>query len=99
MRKIIYYITVIILCIIGVPFMIFCKDKWNRFGRKVDGFFGIDSRPQEYTNKNMAAFNVYTNGYLPNNDDVDFFFLLLFILYFIGMMTLLLLLIIIILIV
>lgn len=44
MRKIIYYITVIMLCIIGLPFMIFCKDKWNRFGRKVDGFFGIDSR-------------------------------------------------------
>ena len=60
---------------------------------------------QEYTKKNMAAFNVYTNVYLPmklgkqmakssgggkgNNDDDDVFFLLLFILFVIGMMTLL----------
>lgn len=44
MKKIIYYITVTMLCIIGLPFMIFCKNEWNCFGRKVDKFFGIESR-------------------------------------------------------
>lgn len=43
MKKIVYFIVVAIMCVIGFPFMIFCRDKWNAFGRKVDGAFKIES--------------------------------------------------------
>lgn len=42
-KKIIYVLFVTILVIIGFPFMMFCRDKWNAFGRKIDYFFGIKS--------------------------------------------------------
>lgn len=44
MKKIIYCIVVFLMIIFGFPFMIFCRDGWNRFGRRVDKFFGIQSR-------------------------------------------------------
>ena len=44
MKKIIYYIVVFLMIIFGFPFMIFCKDRWNKFGRFVDNFLGIQSR-------------------------------------------------------
>ena len=43
MKKVAYILTVTILTIVGLPFMIFARNKWNSFGRKVDEFFGIDS--------------------------------------------------------
>ena len=43
MKKIVYFIVVAIMCVIGLPFMIFCRDKWNAFGRKVDNVFKIES--------------------------------------------------------
>lgn len=42
-EKIVYFIVVAIMCVIGFPFMVFCRDKWNAFGRKVDGAFKIES--------------------------------------------------------
>lgn len=43
-KKILYNITVSILILFGFPFMFFCTEKWNEFGRKVDKFFGIKSQ-------------------------------------------------------
>jgi hypothetical protein len=43
MKKIIYYITVGLLLIVGWPFMLVFPDKWNKFGRRIDKFFGIES--------------------------------------------------------
>ena len=44
MKKIIYYIVVFIMIIFGFPFMIFYKDRWNKFGRSIDNYFGVQSR-------------------------------------------------------
>ena len=43
MKKIIYYIIVFVVCIIGLPVMICFPKKWNKFGRRIDAFFQIDS--------------------------------------------------------
>jgi hypothetical protein len=44
MKKVLYYILVPIVFLIGIPFIIIDKEKWNRFGRKFDRFFGIESK-------------------------------------------------------
>ena len=44
MKKILYYILVPILMIVGLPFAIINREKWNAFGRKVDKAFGVESR-------------------------------------------------------
>ena len=44
MKKMIYYIVVFLMIIFGFPFMIFCRNKWNKFGRSIDNFFGIQSK-------------------------------------------------------
>lgn len=44
MKKILYYICIPIVVIIGIPLMIIDKEKWNQFGRKVDRIFGVESR-------------------------------------------------------
>lgn len=44
MKKILYYILVPFLCILGLPWMIIDKEGWNAFGRKVDKAFGVESR-------------------------------------------------------
>lgn len=44
MKKILYYICIPIIVVIGIPFMIINKNKWNRFGRRVDKFFGVESK-------------------------------------------------------
>ena len=44
MKKIVYYIVVTIICIVGLPFSFFFKEKWNEFGRSIDNFFGVKSR-------------------------------------------------------
>lgn len=43
MKKIIYYITVGLLLIVGWPVMLVFPDKWNKFGRRIDKFFEIES--------------------------------------------------------
>ena len=44
MKKILYYIILPILVLVGLPVMIFNREAWNRFGRKVDKYFGVESR-------------------------------------------------------
>lgn len=44
MKKIIYYIVVFFIIIFGFPFIILNKDRWNKFGRSIDNFFGIQSK-------------------------------------------------------
>jgi hypothetical protein len=44
MKKVVYYIVVTIIYIVGLPFSFFFKEKWNEFGRSVDRFFGVKSR-------------------------------------------------------
>lgn len=44
MKKILYYILVPFLCILGLPWMIIDKEGWNAFDRKVDKAFGVESR-------------------------------------------------------
>ena len=44
MKKMIYYVVVFLVVLLGFPFMIFCRDKWNKFGRSIDNFFGIQSK-------------------------------------------------------
>ena len=44
MKKILYYILVPILMIVGLPFAFINREKWNAFGRKVDKTFGVESR-------------------------------------------------------
>lgn len=44
MKKILYYILVPFLCILGLPWVIIDKEGWNAFGRKVDKAFGVESR-------------------------------------------------------
>ena len=51
MKRILYYICIPIIVIIGIPFMIINKEKWNQFGRRVDRIFGIESRHTKNYNK------------------------------------------------
>lgn len=59
MKKVIYYIVVIIYTIIGFPIsLIFFKfkEKYNSLGRQIDYYFGIKSRhtrlwEESHTNK------------------------------------------------
>ena len=44
MKKMIYYVVVFLVALLGFPFMIFCRERWNRFGRSIDNFFGIQSK-------------------------------------------------------
>lgn len=43
-KKILYYILVPFLCILGLLWVIIDKEGWNAFGRKVDKAFGVESR-------------------------------------------------------
>lgn len=54
MKKIVYYIVVAIICIIGLPFSFFFKEKWNEFGRSVDRFFGVKSRHTKRWEKDLC---------------------------------------------
>lgn len=53
MKKIAYYFTVTVLCIVGFPVMILCRDRWNEFGRKVDAWFNIESPHTRNYNKSQ----------------------------------------------
>jgi len=44
MKKTLYYILLPLLFVFGLPFMIIDKEGWNAFGRKVDKFFGVESK-------------------------------------------------------
>lgn len=44
MKKILYYILLPFLFVFGLPFIIMDKEGWNAFGRKVDKFFGVESK-------------------------------------------------------
>ena len=44
MKKTLYYILLPFLFVFGLPFMIIDKEGWNAFGRKVDKFFGVESK-------------------------------------------------------
>lgn len=44
MKKILYYTLLPFLFVFGLPFMIIDKEGWNAFGRKVDKFFGVESK-------------------------------------------------------
>lgn len=43
MKRILYCITVGLLLLIGWLVMLVFPDKWNKFGRRIDKFFGIQS--------------------------------------------------------
>ena len=43
MKKIIYYIILPIITIIGIPYSFINREKWNAFWRKVDNYFGVKS--------------------------------------------------------
>ena len=44
MKYILYYIALPFIMLFGLPVMLTDKNAWNRFGRKVDRFFGVESR-------------------------------------------------------
>ena len=52
MKRACYYILLPFVCLLGLPFMVFCRDKWNAFGRKFDACFGVESRHTKNYNKN-----------------------------------------------
>ena len=44
LKKLLYFIVVPILVVIGIPWQVADIESWNRFGRKVDKVFGVESR-------------------------------------------------------
>lgn len=44
MKKLVYYIVVPIIVVIGFPFALLFRDKWNEFGRSIDKYFGVKSK-------------------------------------------------------
>ena len=43
MKKVIYWIIIPFVVILGIPFMFINREGWNTFGRKLDYYFGVKS--------------------------------------------------------
>ena len=43
MKKVIYWIIIPFVVILGIPFMFINRESWNAFGRKLDKYFGVKS--------------------------------------------------------
>ena len=50
MKKVLYYICLPFLLVLGLPVMVVNKEAWNRFGERVDAFFGVESRHTKMKN-------------------------------------------------
>ena len=54
MKKVLYFILLPLVVIIGLPYSFINREKWNEFGRKFDAYFGVKSPHTRNYEKNQA---------------------------------------------
>ena len=54
MKKVLYFILLPLVVIIGLPYSFINREKWNSFGRKFDAYFGVKSPHTKNYEKNQA---------------------------------------------
>ncbi len=54
MKKVLYFILLPLVVIIGLPYSIINREKYNAFGRKFDTYFGVKSPHTKNYEKDQA---------------------------------------------